>query len=76
MWSAHGHSSDWSVVMSSRVNLKTGSNWSRVYVLGGSIQLKSSSWGAGVQYLQSCSKTQLRILSVVLEEELKVLDSG
>jgi len=47
-----------------------GSNGSGLSVLVGSIQLTSSTcWG--FQYLQKGSRLWLRILSIVLEEELK-----
>ena len=51
----------------------SGSNQSGVYVLVGSMQLISSTWW-GLQYLQNSSGIWLRMLSIALEKELKVLD--
>ena len=52
----------------------SGSNWSGVHLLVGSIKLTSSTWWR-FQDLQNSSKdTWVRMLSVDLEKELKVLD--
>ena len=52
----------------------SGSNWSRVYVLVANMQLTSSTWWE-FQYLQNSSRIWLRILSIVLEEELNLFHS-
>ena len=58
-------------VIGSQHHQPSGSNQFGVYVLAGSIQLISSTWW-GLQYLQTAQNLWLRILSIVLEEELKV----
>lgn len=49
-----------------------GSNLSGVYMLVGSMQLTSSTWWR-LQYLQNSSRLWLRMLPIVLEEELRIL---
>ena len=49
-----------------------GSNLSGVNMLVGSMQSTSSTWW-GLHYLQNSSRLWLRMLPIVLEEELKVL---
>ena len=56
----------------STFNLPVPTGLGGVYELVGSIQLTSFTWW-GFQYLQNCSKDRLRILPIVLEEELKSL---
>ena len=51
----------------------SGFNESRFYILTVSMHLNSSPW-RGFQYFQNSSRTQLRTLSIDLDEELKVFD--
>ena len=70
--SFHGHSSDWLVVRQLGVNIIN----LLVPVSLGSTCLwanYSSTWW-GFQHLQNSSRIWLRVLSIALEEELKVLD--
>ena len=60
-------------IIGSQFHQPSVSNWSGVYVLLGSIQLTSSTCG-GFSTCKTAPRTWLRVLSIVLEEELKVLD--
>ena len=52
---------------------QTGSKWSGFSVLVGNMQLTSSTWW-GFSVCKTAQRTGLRILSIVLKKELKVLE--
>ena len=60
-------------VIGSQHHQPSGSSWSGVYMLAGNIQLTSSTSG-GFSICKTAQKIWLRILSIALEAELKVLD--
>ena len=64
---------DGEVILGSQYHQPSGSNQSGVHVLVGSTRLTSST-GRGFSTWKIASKTWLRILPIVFEDDLKVLD--
>ena len=75
MWSARGHSSDWWVVRSSGVsilNLLVPTSLGSTCLWAAYSKLLPP--GGGFSICKAAQRTRLRILSIALVEELKVLD--
>ena len=76
VWSARGHSSDWSVVRSSEINII---NLLVPSLLGSPCSGAATSSllprGGAFSIFKTVQRTWLRILSAALERALKVLDS-